>query len=99
MSDIANHLANVGVVIAIVTEARPNVIYELGVRNALKRKTIMFAERGLPIPSQQEDTAVVSFHTREAINCTKLPTEAGRTAFTSRQMPTKALQPTYPPRG
>jgi len=86
-------------VIAIVTEVRPHVICELGVRNALKGKTIMFAERGSPIPTQQEDTAVVSIHTRAAINYTKLPTESGRTAFTSRQMPTKALQPTYPPRG
>jgi hypothetical protein len=35
VSDIANHRANVGVVIAIMKEARPNVMYELGVRNAL----------------------------------------------------------------
>lgn len=51
MSDIVNHLANASVVIAILTEARPNVMYELGVRNALKRKTIMLAEKGSPIPS------------------------------------------------
>jgi hypothetical protein len=39
VSDIANHHANGGVVIAIVTEARPNKMYELRVRNALKRKS------------------------------------------------------------
>jgi hypothetical protein len=38
VSDIANHRANGDVVIAIVTEAPPNEMYELGVRNALKRK-------------------------------------------------------------
>lgn len=51
MWDIVNHLASAEVVIAVLTELRPNVMYELGVRNALRRRTIMIAEKGSPIPS------------------------------------------------
>ena len=51
MRDIMNHLANAEVTIAVLTELRPNVMYELGVRNALKRKTIMLAEKGCTVPS------------------------------------------------
>lgn len=51
MRDIVNHLASAEVVIAVLTELRPNVMYELGVRNALRRRTIMIAEKGSSIPS------------------------------------------------
>jgi len=51
MHDIVNHLANAEVVIAVLTELRPNVMYELGVRNALRRRTIMIAEKDSSIPS------------------------------------------------
>lgn len=51
MRDIVNHLANADIVIAVLTELRPNVMYELGVRNALRRKTILLAEKGSSIPS------------------------------------------------
>jgi len=51
MSDIVEHLASAEVVIAVLTELRPNVMYELGARHALKRKTIMLAEKGGQIPS------------------------------------------------
>jgi hypothetical protein len=51
MSDIVEHLASAEIVIAVLTELRPNVMYELGVRHALKRKTIMLAEKESAIPS------------------------------------------------
>jgi predicted nucleotide-binding protein len=51
MSDIVEHLANAEVVIAVLTELRPNVMYELGVRHTLKRKTIMLVEKDSEIPS------------------------------------------------
>lgn len=51
MRDIAEHLVSAEVVIGILTELRPNVMYELGIRHALKRKTIMLAERDSDIPS------------------------------------------------
>jgi hypothetical protein len=51
MQDIVNHLANAEVVIAVLTDLRPNVMYELGVRHALKRKTIMLVEENSTIPS------------------------------------------------
>lgn len=51
MRDIVNHLANAEIVIAVLTELRPNVMYELGVRNALRRKTILLAEKGSSVLS------------------------------------------------
>jgi hypothetical protein len=51
MHDIVNHLASAEVVIAVLTELRPNVMYELGVRNALRRRTIMITEKGSMIPT------------------------------------------------
>jgi hypothetical protein len=51
MKDIMNHLASAEITIAVLTELRPNVMYELGVRNALKRKTIMLAQKGSVVPS------------------------------------------------
>ena len=51
MKDIVDHLASAEVVVAVLTELRPNVMYELGVRHALKRKTIMLAEKDSHIPS------------------------------------------------
>lgn len=51
MRDVVNHLANAEIVIAVLTELRPNVMYELGVRNALRRKTILLAEKGNVMPS------------------------------------------------
>ena len=51
MHDIVNHLASAEVVIAVLTEMRPNVMYELGVRNALRRRTIMITEKGSSIPT------------------------------------------------
>jgi len=51
MRDIVNHLASAEVVIAVLTELRPNVMYELGVRNALRRRTIMITEKGSMIPT------------------------------------------------
>lgn len=51
MEDIVTHLANAEVVIAVLTELRPNVMYELGVRNALRKRTIMIVEKESFIPS------------------------------------------------
>jgi nucleoside 2-deoxyribosyltransferase len=64
MHDIVNHLANADIVIAILTELRPNVMYELGVRHALKRKTIMLAEEGTPIPSDLNSFIALCYSVR-----------------------------------
>ena len=60
MRHIMNHLADADVVIAVLTELRPNVMYELGVRNALRRRTIMIAEEQTIIPSDL--SAFIAFY-------------------------------------
>lgn len=72
MSDIVNHLANAEIVIAVLTELRPNVMYELGVRNALRRRTIMIAEEGSLIPSNIDAFIAIRYSTK---------TKQGREAF------------------
>lgn len=64
MSNIVNDLANAEVVIAVLTELRPNVMYELGVRNALRRRTIMIAETGSSIPSDLAAFIAVRYSTK-----------------------------------
>jgi nucleoside 2-deoxyribosyltransferase len=64
MHNIINHLASAEVVIAILTELRPNVMYELGVRNALRRKTIMMTEKGSSVPSDLS-AFIALFYTTE----------------------------------
>jgi hypothetical protein len=61
MRDIVTHLANAEVVIAVLTELRPNVMYELGVRNALRKRTIMLAEKGSFIPSDLSSFIALSY--------------------------------------
>jgi hypothetical protein len=61
MQDIVTHLANAEVVIAVLTELRPNVMYELGVRNALRKRTIMLAEKGSFIPSDLSSFIALSY--------------------------------------
>jgi len=51
MHDITRNLATADVAIAVLTDLRPNVMYELGARNALKGKTIMLVQEGATIPS------------------------------------------------
>lgn len=64
MRDIVNHLANAEVVIAVLTELRPNVMYELGVRNALRRRTIMIVEEGNAIPSNLDAFIAIRYSTK-----------------------------------
>jgi hypothetical protein len=61
MHVIVNYLANAEVVIAVLTELRPNVMYELGVRNALRRRTIMIAQEGSVIPSDLTNFIALSY--------------------------------------
>jgi hypothetical protein len=74
MKDIMNHLASAEVTIAVLTELRPNVMYELGVRNALKRKTIMLAEKGSAVPSDLSAFIALFYST---------DTQRGRSALTN----------------
>jgi hypothetical protein len=50
MKAIVNDLVNSDLVLAVLTDYNPNVLYELGTRHSLKRGTIMMLERGQKIP-------------------------------------------------
>jgi hypothetical protein len=50
MKAIVNELATSDVVLAVLTDYNPNVLYELGTRHSLKRGTIMMLEKGQRIP-------------------------------------------------
>jgi hypothetical protein len=50
LNDIWNQLTESSVVIAEVTEANPNVYYEIGAAHSLKKPTILLAQRGTKLP-------------------------------------------------
>lgn len=64
MHDVVRHLATDDVAIAVLTELRPNVMYELGARNALKGRTIMLVEQGMTIPSDLSAYIALFYSTR-----------------------------------
>src|SRR6478736_3924231 len=51
IKSIVERLRNAKLVVADMTDHNPNVFYELGVRHALSRRTIMIAQGALHIPS------------------------------------------------
>ncbi len=61
IKDIVADLYQANVVIADLTDQRPNVFYELGVRHALKNRTIMIAQRLSDIPSDLHGYACVEY--------------------------------------
>ncbi len=50
MKAIVNDLVNSDLVLAVLTDYNPNVLYELGTRHSLKHGTIMMLQRGQNIP-------------------------------------------------
>jgi hypothetical protein len=50
MRQIIENVASAEIVVADLTESNPNVLYELGVRHALRRKTILIAQKGQELP-------------------------------------------------
>jgi len=50
LNDIWSHLTEASVVIAEVTEANPNVYYEIGVAHALNKPTVLLAQKGTKLP-------------------------------------------------
>ena len=50
LNDIVKGIVDAKIVIAEVTERNPNVYYELGYAHALRKPTILIAERGKPPP-------------------------------------------------
>ena len=50
LNDIWSQLTEASVVIAEVTEANPNVYYEIGVAHALNKPTVLLAQKGTKLP-------------------------------------------------
>ena len=50
LNDIWNNITEASVVIAEVSEANPNVYYEIGVAHALRKPTVLLAQRGTKLP-------------------------------------------------
>lgn len=50
LNDIWNHITEASVVIAEVTEPNPNVYYEVGVAHALRKPSVLLAQRGTKLP-------------------------------------------------
>jgi hypothetical protein len=61
MKTIVNELVTSDVVLAVLTDYNPNVLYELGTRHSLKRGTIMMLERGQKIPSDIAQYGVIYY--------------------------------------
>ena len=72
---IIEHLHDSDVVVADVTDRNANVFYELGVRHALKNRTIIIAQKRKHIPSDLLGYASHVYHWR---------TESGRTELRSK---------------
>lgn len=59
--DVIRRLYDSDVVIADITGLNPNVLYELGVRHALRSRTILIAEEGMISPFDISDLRVIRY--------------------------------------
>ncbi len=50
LNDIWNRITEASVVLAEISEPNPNVYYEIGVAHALKKPTVLLAQRGTKLP-------------------------------------------------
>ena len=50
INDIKNQIAEASIVIAEITEANPNVYYEVGMAHAIDKPTVLLAQRGTKLP-------------------------------------------------
>jgi hypothetical protein len=50
INDISMHITEASVIIAEISEANPNVYYEVGMAHALSKPTILLAQRGTRLP-------------------------------------------------
>ncbi|MFA6448534.1 MAG: hypothetical protein WCX65_03615 [bacterium] len=59
--NIIYQLKTADLVIAVLTDNNPNVMYELGIRHTLKRGTILIIQKGYPIPSYIQQIGVIKY--------------------------------------
>jgi len=62
IKDILEHIQNAYIVIANLTDLNPNVFYELGVRHALSKRTIMITEDINSLPSDLKEYRAISYY-------------------------------------
>jgi hypothetical protein len=61
IKDILQELNNAPVVIADLTDSNPNVLWELGVRHTLSRRTILVAQNKKFLPSDLKDYPITTY--------------------------------------
>ena len=62
--DILKHLYESDVVIADLSKLNPNVFYELGVRHALRNKTVLIALKGTKLPFDVSNLRIIFYEDR-----------------------------------
>ncbi len=67
IKDIITDLIAADIVVADLTDANPNVFYELGIRQSFKHGTITIAEYGTKIPFDVKGKGVLFYHPRDLI--------------------------------
>jgi hypothetical protein len=68
VSNVFRSLQSAEVVLADITDSNPNVLYELGIRHTLGRKTILVIEQGQRIPFYFNGFTVVGYSKQSATN-------------------------------
>jgi len=66
IKDILKDLNRAQVVVADLTDNNPNVLWELGVRHVLKRRTILIAQDKKCLPSDLKDYPVIPYDQTKA---------------------------------
>jgi hypothetical protein len=61
IKDILQELNNAHVVIADLTDSNPNVLWELGVRHTLSKRTILIAQNKKFLPSDLKDYPIITY--------------------------------------
>jgi hypothetical protein len=61
IKDISKELFEADLVLAVLTDCKPNVWYELGIRHALRRGTIMIIEEGKNLPFDINQYGVIKY--------------------------------------
>ena len=60
--NVISQLAYSRIVLAVLTDFNPNVLWELGVRHSMSKRTIMLLENTSPIPFSFGEFAVLKYH-------------------------------------
>lgn len=68
IEDVLEHLNRADLVIADLTDRNPNVFYELGVRHALRRGTVLITQRITDVPFDLRSYAIQEYRWKTAVD-------------------------------